>query len=191
MRAATWPLSSRIGSVPAVAVYLRSRPSIRTVCDVCEIFSSAGPAVSTRGVASAAGAAGVCGAGVCGAPPRPCAKAGASAEMSSRAAIEACLTMVGYFTLRPARRRRTSRRLQREPQLLQRLKTMIAVRREVLAVLADRDDRIEEAADRLDHPHQPLDVRVRGVALIRRRLDAIDQQCRDQEWRAAERVAVA
>ena len=49
MRAATWPLSRRIGSVPAVAVYLMSRPSSRIVCAVCEIFSSAAPAVSTRG----------------------------------------------------------------------------------------------------------------------------------------------
>src|SRR3954451_978935 len=72
MSAAIWPLSRRIGSVPAVAVYLMSRPSTRTVCVVSEIFSSFSPAVSTRGVESVAGAAG------CGAAPRPCAAAGAA-----------------------------------------------------------------------------------------------------------------
>src|SRR5471032_253833 len=75
MRAATWPLSSRIARVPVVAVYLMSRPSMRTVCIVCEIFSSAGPAVSTRGAASVAA-----GAGVCDGRPRPCANAGAPAR---------------------------------------------------------------------------------------------------------------
>ena len=70
MRAATWPLSRRIGSVPVVAVYLTSRPSSRIVCGVCEIFSSFSPAVSTRGVESAA-AGGACD----GCPPRPCAYA--------------------------------------------------------------------------------------------------------------------
>jgi len=67
---------------------------------------------------------------------------------------------------------------------------MVAVRREVLAALADDDDRIEEPADRLDDRHQPLDVRIRRVALIRRRLDAIDRQRREQQRRATERVAV-
>ncbi len=46
IRAATLPSSRRIGSVPAVAVYLSSRPSSRTVCEVCEIFSSAAVATS-------------------------------------------------------------------------------------------------------------------------------------------------
>jgi hypothetical protein len=46
IRAATLPSSRRIGSVPAVAEYLSSRPSSRTVCEVCEIFSSAAVATS-------------------------------------------------------------------------------------------------------------------------------------------------
>ena len=76
-------------------------------------------------------------------------------------------------------------------ELLHRLQPMVAVRRPVLVVVADRDDRIEEAADLLDDAHQPLDVRVRGIALEGRRLDACDRQ-RDEEQRlAAERVAVA
>src|SRR5207302_8034716 len=48
-----------------------------------------------------------------------------------------------------------------DAELLQRLQTMVAVWRQVLAVVADGDDRIEEAADRLDDAHQPLDVRIR------------------------------
>jgi hypothetical protein len=39
--------------------------------------------------------------------------------------------------------------------------------------------------------HQPLDVRVRRIALVRRRLDAIDGQRAEQQRRAAERIAVA
>ena len=58
-------------------------------------------------------------------------------------------------------------------------------------VVADGDDRIEEAADLFDDAHQPLDVRVRRIALVRRRLDAIDGQRDEQQRRAAERVAVA
>ena len=76
-------------------------------------------------------------------------------------------------------------------ELLQRLQPMVAVRREVLAVLAHDDDRIEEAADLLDDRHQLLDVRVGRVALVRRRLDAVDRQRDEQQRRAAERIAVA
>ena len=61
---------------------------------------------------------------------------------------------------------------------------MVAVRRPVPVVVPDEHDRIEEAADLLDHLHQPLDVRLRRIALIRRRLDAVDRQRR----RAARRV---
>ena len=39
--------------------------------------------------------------------------------------------------------------------------------------------------------HQPLDVRIRRIALVRRRLDAIDRQRDEQQRRAAERIAVA
>ena len=68
---------------------------------------------------------------------------------------------------------------------------MVAVRRQVLPVLAHRDDRIEEASDRFDHAHQPFDVRVGRIALVRRRFDAIDRQRDEQQRRAAERIAVA
>ena len=56
MRAATLPSSLLIGSVPAVAVYLTSRPSSRMVCGVCDVFSSAAPAVccATTGTADTA-----------------------------------------------------------------------------------------------------------------------------------------
>ena len=57
--------------------------------------------------------------------------------------------------------------------------------------MADGDDRIEEAADLLDHAHQPLDVRVGRIALIRRRLDARDRQRDEQQRLPAERIAVA
>ena len=50
--------------------------------------------------------------------------------------------------------------------LAQRLQTMIAVRRPVAVVLADGDDRIEEAAELFDDIDQPLDVRLRWIALI-------------------------
>ena len=52
------------------------------------------------------------------------------------------------------------------------------------------DDRVEEAVERLDHFHQPLDVRVRRVALIGRGLDAIDRQRDDEDRRAAKGVAI-
>src|SRR5258708_35627831 len=71
IRAWTWLLSSRIGIVPTVAVYLISRPSMCTTCDVDETFSSLGPKYSSRAVGADVVALG----GVCagGAPPRPCA----------------------------------------------------------------------------------------------------------------------
>ena len=50
--------------------------------------------------------------------------------------------------------------------------------------------RIEEAAERLDDRHQPLDVRVRRIALVRRRLDAVDRQRREHRRGAAERLAI-
>ena len=59
-----------------------------------------------------------------------------------------------------------------------RLQPVVAVGRPVAIVVADDDDRIEEAAELFDHRHQPLDVRIRRVALKRRRLDAIDRQRR-------------
>ena len=75
-------------------------------------------------------------------------------------------------------------------ELSHRLQAMVAVRRPVAVVLADRDDRIEKAAERLDHVHQPLDVRLRGIALKRRRLDAVDRQRGEQHRRPAERLAI-
>ena len=75
-------------------------------------------------------------------------------------------------------------------KLSHRLKPVIAVRRPIAVVLPDRDDRIEESAERLDHGHQPLDVRLGRIALIRRRLDAIDRQRSQDGRRAAERLTV-
>ena len=57
-------------------------------------------------------------------------------------------------------------------------------------VLADQDERIEEAADLLDHRHQFLDVRLGRIALVGRRLDFVDRQRHDQHRRAAERIAI-
>ena len=67
---------------------------------------------------------------------------------------------------------------------------MVAVWRQVLAVVADGDDRIEEAADRLDDAHQPLDVRIRRIALVRRRLDLLDRQRRQHDRLPAEWIVV-
>src|SRR5207247_10428977 len=67
---------------------------------------------------------------------------------------------------------------------------MVAVLRPVLSVVAARDYRIEETADRFDDVHQPLDVRVRCVALIRSRLDAIDRQRNHEQRLPAEWIAV-
>ena len=78
-----------------------------------------------------------------------------------------------------------------DAEFLQRLQPMVAVGREVLVVLADRHDRIEEDADLLDDRHQLLDVRIGGVALVRRRLDTIDRQRGQQQRRAAERIPIA
>ena len=44
---------------------------------------------------------------------------------------------------------------------------------------------------RLDDAHEPLDVRIRGIALVRRRLDALDRQRGEQQRRAAERIVVS
>src|SRR4051812_49867187 len=61
-----------------------SRPSSRMVCAVCEIFSSAAPAISIFGVESAVG----------GWPPRPCAQAGAAARTSrARVRFMACILL--------------------------------------------------------------------------------------------------
>src|SRR5258708_33570341 len=70
IRAWTWLLSSRIGIVPTVAVYLISRPSMCTTCDVDEAFSSLGPKYSSRAVgADVVALGGGCAGG--GPPPRP------------------------------------------------------------------------------------------------------------------------
>ena len=74
--------------------------------------------------------------------------------------------------------------------LAQRLQTMVAVRRPVAVVLADGDDRIEKAAERLDDVHQPLHVRLRRIALEWRRLDAIDRQRRQEHRGAADRLTI-
>ena len=68
---------------------------------------------------------------------------------------------------------------------------MVSVRREVLAVVAHRDDGIEEAPDLFDDAHEPLHVGIGRIALIRRRLDAIHRQRDDQKRRSAEGIAVA
>src|SRR5207244_9995806 len=78
-----------------------------------------------------------------------------------------------------------------DAELLQRLQTMVAVWRQVLAVVADGDDRIEEAADRLDDAHQPLDVRIRRIALVRRRLDLLYRKARQHDRLPAEWIVVA
>ena len=65
-----------------------------------------------------------------------------------------------------------------DAELLQRLQPVVAVRRPVLVLVADRDDRIQEEADLLDHRHQPLDVRLGGIALVGRRLDAARRAAR-------------
>jgi hypothetical protein len=67
---------------------------------------------------------------------------------------------------------------------------MVAVRSPVLVVVTYGDNRIEKPPDRLDDAHQTLDVRVRRIALIWRRLHPIDRQRDEQQWRAAERVVV-
>jgi len=54
----------------------------------------------------------------------------------------------------------------------------------------DQDERIEKPADLFDDRHQPLHVRLGWVALVRRRIDAIDWQRHHQRAGAAERVAV-
>src|SRR5262249_31760426 len=78
-----------------------------------------------------------------------------------------------------------------DAELLQRLQAVIAVRRQVLAVLADRDDRIEEPPERPDDGHELLHVRVGGVALVRRRLDAAHPPRRPRQRRAAEWIGIA
>ena len=75
-------------------------------------------------------------------------------------------------------------------ELAQRLQAMIAVRRPVPVALTDRHDRIEKAAQRFDDLHEPLDVRLRRVTLVRRRLDTIDRERREEDGGAAERLAV-
>ena len=67
---------------------------------------------------------------------------------------------------------------------------MIAVGRPVAVVLPHDDQRIEKAADLLDHRHQSLDVGLRRIALVRRRLDAVDRQRDDEHGAAAKRIAV-
>ena len=66
-------------------------------------------------------------------------------------------------------------------QLAHRLKTMIAVGRPVAIVVAHDHDRIEEAADLLNHRHQSLDVWFLGIALIGRVLDALDGKHGDND----------
>jgi hypothetical protein len=44
--------------------------------------------------------------------------------------------------------------------------------------------------DLFDHRHQLLDVRVRRIALVGRRLDPIDRQRHDQDRRPAERIPI-
>ena len=75
-------------------------------------------------------------------------------------------------------------------QLLERLQAMVAVWREIRFVAADDDDRIEEAADFLDDGHQPLDVRIGRIALVRCRLDAIQGKRNEEQRLAAERIVV-
>ena len=67
---------------------------------------------------------------------------------------------------------------------------MIPVRRPVVAVMTNNDDRIEEASNLLDDGHQALDVGVGRVPLIRRRLNPINRQ-RDQQYECgAQRIAI-
>ena len=67
---------------------------------------------------------------------------------------------------------------------------MVPVRRPVAIVFSDRDDRIEKTAELFDHVHQPLDVRLRRIALKRRRLDAIDRERGQQQPDSADRIPV-
>ena len=78
-----------------------------------------------------------------------------------------------------------------DAELLQRLQPVVPVGREVAAVVTDRDNRIEKPPDRLDHAHQPLDVGVGRIALIRSRLHLVHRQRDQQQRRSAKRVAVA
>ena len=78
-----------------------------------------------------------------------------------------------------------------DAELLERLQPVVPVGREVAVVTTDRDNRIEKPPDRLDHYHQPLDVRVGRIALIRSRLHLPDGQRDQQQGRPAKRVAVA
>jgi hypothetical protein len=71
-----------------------------------------------------------------------------------------------------------------------RLQPVIAVGSPVAVTVANDDERIEEAIERFDHRHQPLDVRIRRVALKRGRLDPVDRQRDDEDGFAAERIAI-
>ena len=67
---------------------------------------------------------------------------------------------------------------------------MVTVWRPVAVVLSDGDDRIEKAPELFDHIDQPLDVRLRWIALKRCWLDAIDWKRRQQHRRSANRVTI-
>ena len=76
-----------------------------------------------------------------------------------------------------------------------RLQAMIAVRRPVarLAVFdffAHDDDRIEKAAELVDHAFKLARVRIGQIALIGRRLDLVDRQRGEEQPLSAERFAV-
>jgi len=68
---------------------------------------------------------------------------------------------------------------------------MVAIGGQVAVLVRNGDDRIEETAERLDHSHQPLDVRLRWIALIGCRLDPIDRQRREHRGSAAEWLTVS
>ena len=76
-------------------------------------------------------------------------------------------------------------------KLLECLQSMVAVRRQIVSIVTDGDDRIEEPADLFDDRHQPLHMRVGRIALVRGRLDLIDRESREHQGLAAEGVAVA
>ena len=67
---------------------------------------------------------------------------------------------------------------------------MISVGGPVGSVVPHDQDGVEKAAYLFDHLHEPLDVRFRCVALIRRRLDLVQWQGYQENRLSAERVEV-
>jgi len=73
------------------------------------------------------------------------------------------------------------------PSFLSACRPVVPVRRQIVPVLPDRDDRIEESAEGFDDAHQAFDVRLRGITLVGCRLDTIDWQRYEQQRRPTER----